>query len=453
MSNISRRSLMKASVTGLGAAAVATLSGCGTSQEPNSTSSNGATSAQNGVKELIIATATTPWLDSYKAIVDTYEAETGIKATLQPFPFDGLLTQQINAMQQRSNAFDLFQINEGWVGQFYGQGWMRTLQDIDPSFEWDQGIASFDGVSNWDADKQVTDSEAPAVAMPLNGNIHIFAYRRDIYEELGLTPPATWDEAIANGKKAMDAGKIKYGYVTRGQGAPGGNSVSFDFGAILHSYGVEYFKQAGSDWTPTINTPEAHSAMAKYLELLSLGPANPQTVDQAGVIAALQSGDALQGHMVVAIAPQLEDQDKSQISGRVGYAVVPGGSAGPSPVSGAWTIGVPVGVPDDRAKAALDFMKWLLSKPIQKMWGESGGVITRSDVLQELGESGNHPDLAAMQASLSHVHAGIRYPFGPKMLQSTEVNFNRIVAGQVSIAEGMKQIADDIAAAVKEAGL
>ncbi|MHB1009262.1 MAG: hypothetical protein ACYC1E_08540, partial [Propionibacteriaceae bacterium] len=77
----------------------------------------------------------------------------------------------------------------------------------------------------------------------------------------------------------------------------------------------------------------------------------------------------------------------------------------------------------------------------------------RSDVLSELGQSGKHPELAAMEASLPKVHAGVRYPFGAKLLQSTEVNFNKIVAGQSSIPDGMKQVSSDIAAAVKEAGL
>lgn len=455
MSGMSRRSLIKLALASASVPALASLSACGNNQGtlPTGGSSSSGGGGGSKVTELVVATATTPWFDAYKAIVADYEKESGVKVTLQPFPFDGLMTQQINAMQQKSNAFDLFQINEGWVGQFYGQGWMRPLTDIDPSFTWDPGVASFDGLSNWDDTKKITDPSAPAVAMPLNGNMHILAYRKDVYEQLGMTPPKTWDEAIENGKKAMEAGLVKYGYVSRGQGAAGGNSVTYDFSSLLHSYGIEYIKEAGVDWSPTIDTPEAHAAMEKYLELLKIGPANPQTIDQAGVIAAMQSGDALQGHMVVAVAPQLSNPDKSKVVDKIGYAVVPGGSAGPRPISGAWTIGVPTGLPDDRALAGLEFMKWLVSKPVQTKWGQNGGVITRSDVLEELGKDEKHPELGAMQQSLEHVHAGIRFPFGSKMLQSTEVNFNKIVAGQMSIADGMKQVSKDIKAAVAEAGL
>lgn len=451
MSHLSRRTVLTAALAGLAAPAVAGLAGCSSNNQgslPGGTTSSTGGGAK--ITELIVATANSPWLGPYQDIVADYAKEKGVKITLKPFPFDGLLTQQINAMQQKSNAFDVFQINEGWVGQFYGQGWMTPLKQIDPGFTWDAGVASFSGLSRWDDKTKSTSETGEVVALPLNGNIQLLAYRKDIYDKLGLQPPKTFDEAIANGKRAVAAGLAKYGYVCRGLGAPGGNSITYDFSTVLHGYGQEYVTK---DFVPSIDTPESQAAMAKYLELLKLGPANPQTVDQAGVIAAMQSGDALQGHMVVAIAPQLEDATKSKVVGKVGWTIVPAGPVAQTPISGAWTMGVPTGLPSDRAKAALEFMQWLLSKPVQTKWGENGGVVTRSDVLSELGQSGKHPELAAMEASLPKVHAGVRYPFGAKLLQSTEVNFNKIVAGQSSIPEGMKQVSTDIAAAVKEAGL
>lgn len=447
---IQRRSVLTMGAVGLGSLATGgLLTACG-----NNTGTLGGGSAPSSgskVTEIVVATATTPWLDGYKAIVAEYEKASGVKVTLKPFPFDGLQTQQVNAIQQKSNAFDVFQINEGWVGQFYGQGWLTPLKEIDPAFSWDNGIASYDGLSRWDSKRQVTAESGEIVALPLNGNIHVLAYRKDIYDKLGLQPPTTFQQAIENGKRAVQAGLCKFGYVTRGQGSAGTISVTFDFSAVLHGDGVEWVKKPGEDWTPMIATPEAEAAMSTYLDLLKLGPANPQTIDQAAVIAAMQSGDALQGHMVVAIAPQLEDPNKSKVAGQIGYAVVPGGSAGPRPVSGAWTFGVPVGLPHDRALAALDFMKWITGREAQTTWGKSGGIITRSDVLGEIGSS--QPHLAAVQKSLPYVHQGVRFTFGPKMLQSTDVNLNKIVAGQSSISDGLKQIASDITAAVKDAGL
>ena len=47
-------------------------------------------------------------------------------------------------------------------------------------------------------------------------------HRKDLYEELGLSVPKTWEEAISNGRKAVDSGKIRYGYVPRAQAAQAG---------------------------------------------------------------------------------------------------------------------------------------------------------------------------------------------------------------------------------------
>ena len=55
------------------------------------------------------------------------------------------------------------------------------------------------------------------MSLPLNGNVDLFVYRKDLYDKLGLQLPKTWDDAIENGRKAQKAGIVKYGYVTRGQ--------------------------------------------------------------------------------------------------------------------------------------------------------------------------------------------------------------------------------------------
>lgn len=447
--SLTRRGLLTSAV-GVGGALAGSslLAACG-----DNSGGLGGGSTGGKVTELVVATASSPWLGEYRKIVAGYEAASGVRITLREFPFDGLFTQQANAVQQKSNAFDLFQINEGWTAQFYDKKWVRPLAEIDPDFTIDPGIAEYDGLGRWDAAKKVTSSDAPLMALPLNGNIHVLAYRKDVYAKLGLQPPTTFDEAIANGRKAVEAGEVKYGYTTRGQGTPGGSAVTFDFVAVLKAFGGNYFADPGTDWTPIINNDAAQAAMATFLELLKLGPAQPQTLGQAEVIAALQSGSALQGHLVVAAAAQFEDAAKSQVAGRMGYTVCPAGPRTHAPVSGAWTIGVPSTLPDDRAKAALDFMTWLLSKEVQLKWGRAGGVITRSDVLDELAQDPKMEAMKAVRDSLPYIVQNTRYVFAQQLLQSTEINLSKVVSGSVSPKAGLDTIAADLKKAVAESGL
>lgn len=448
-SGLTRRGLIGGALLGISMPAILAASSLGDQNQLSRRFS----SSTSAVKELVVGTVVSPWLPQYRVITQMYEKESGVKIILREFPFAGLLTQQINAIQQKSNAFDIFQINEGWVGQFYSQGWLQKLNDIDSHFKWPSGLSELGGIGRWDSSTHQSNLKGDIYGLPINGNVQLLVYRKDLYQKLGLSVPKTFKEAMANGKLAQKEKVARYGYVTRGQGMAGGYAVTFDFEAVLHGNGVEWFAEPGKDWTPTITSAAAIASLDQYKQLLALGPVQPQTIDQNGVMAAIQSGDALQGHMVAGVIPQLEDPAKSSVSGKLGYAVVPAGTKRRSPMSGGWTLGVPVGADKARAKAALDFMNWLVSKKTMTTWGKIGGVITRSDVLRTLGGSGTHPDLAAMSKSLPVLHQGIRYSFGTEMAASTEVNLNRVIAGQMDSKTGLSTIANDLRKIVKAAGL
>jgi multiple sugar transport system substrate-binding protein len=211
-----------AAAVGLGA--LVALSACGSDGAAESDGDDVA------VDEIVIATAETPWLASYEEMADLYEEEAGVRVTMRTFPFDGLLTQQANAAQNGSNAFDVFQLNEQWVGQFYDNQWVQPLPEVDPDFAWDPNLIEFDGVGRWDAENRTTSVDGVPYALPINGNIHEFMYRTDLYDELGLEVPTTWDEVIANGEAGL-AGGVEHGYVLRGK------TPTYDFSAVLFSHG------------------------------------------------------------------------------------------------------------------------------------------------------------------------------------------------------------------------
>src|SRR5690606_32971073 len=136
-----------------------------------------------------------------------------------------------------------------------------------------------------------------------------------------------------NGRSAMEAGAAELGYVTRG-----GAGVTFDFGPLLHGHEENWFAdpEAG-DWTPTINSDAAKEAMARFVELLRLGPPEPQTVAQAEALSLFQAGRALHGHMVSAVYAALDDPAASAVAGQIGYVAMPRPEAGVrAPHSGIW---------------------------------------------------------------------------------------------------------------------
>jgi len=389
------------------------------------------------VTELTIPTAETPWLPSYQKIAAEYEAETGVKINLTTFPMDGLLTQQANAAQSGSNAFDVFQMNEQWVGQFYDSQWVQPLADVDPEFAWDEGLIEFDGVGRWDADLRRTSADGEPYALPINGNIQLFMYRTDLYEQLDLDVPTTWEDVIDNGQAARDAGVVADGYVLRGK------TPTFDFSAVLFSEGGSWFEgEADGDFTPTVDTPEMREALEKFARLAAVGPAAPQTVAQAEATSLMQGGGVLQATLVAAVAAPLENPEASLVAGKIGYATLPGGT----PVSGTWTLGIPTGLPEERAQAAYEFITWLTSQATMEKWAELGGVTTRSDIETD------RPELLALVDSEADIRAGLRYPFAPQMLQVTEPVIGEYLAGTIDIEEAITRMEDGLTRVVEEAG-
>lgn len=423
------------------------LAGC-SAQTPVTSGSSGNGSTTNTtdgndqeastVTELSIPTADTPWLPGYQAMVAKYEEETGIKIRLVVLPAPELLTAQSAAVQAGSNEFDVFQINEQWTGVFYENGWVQELSSIDPNFEWDPNLIEFEGVGRWDSEIGQTSLTGKAYSLPMNGNLQVLVYKKSVYDQLGLSAPKTWAEVEANGKAAMEAGLVDYGFVPIGRGP-----AAYYFGGLLDSFGGKYFGNSTSgDYTPTINSPQTRDALVQFKRLSDLGPDAPQTLGQAENVSVMQSGQGLHSILVAAAATPLENPDQSLVTGDLGYALMPGGKT----VSGTWTLGVPTGLPSDRSKAAYDFITWLTSQSTMQSWVGNGGVITRTDVETDL------PAIQAIIDSADMVVPGFRFPFAPAAYEAISTALGEYLAGSLTVDETLEQLEESLTRVVRDAG-
>src|SRR5579871_3870397 len=138
------------------------------------------------VTELIVITGTTPWLPAYQKVAATYQAAKGVKITFRPFPYAGMRTQMVNTIQSQNPVFDVFQIDESWTGEFYDNGWVRPLDDIIQDFKLDPGVMTYDALPFWDKAQRTSATSGKVMGLPMNGNVDLFVYRKDLYDKLGL---------------------------------------------------------------------------------------------------------------------------------------------------------------------------------------------------------------------------------------------------------------------------
>ena len=128
-----------------------------------------------------------------------WEELTGIKINVVELDYPDLFTKGLQEHIAGSGAHDILTITPAWIADFVAAGaivpideWMAEylnpadLEDFHPLYK---GMSIRDG-QNW--------------GFFDDGDTFVLYYRKDIFEEMGLQPPTTYDEWIATAQQITD---------------------------------------------------------------------------------------------------------------------------------------------------------------------------------------------------------------------------------------------------------
>jgi multiple sugar transport system substrate-binding protein len=333
------------------------------------------------VEPITILINDSPWFGGFAATVDMYTEATGNEVNLDVTPFTGMLEKSRNATQASESEYDILNLNEFWYELFYSGGLLAPITSIDPDFELDPNIISYDNVARWDSELGVSTPDGEILGLPINGNIQLYYYRQDLFEENGIEVPKTFDEMIAIAEQ-FHSPPTFFGNANRA------NPIWWEFNTYLLSYGapVVAVNAETGKWSIGFEQPGAAKAVEQWMTLgRDFAPNNFADLGQAELLALMMSSRLPQVHMVGAAAPNFDDPDQSSVVGKVRATVVPGATPETrASVSGIWVMGVPDNVPDPRKVAALTFLKWLLGKDQQIAYTLAGAIPVRQDAYEEL---------------------------------------------------------------------
>jgi multiple sugar transport system substrate-binding protein len=390
-----------------------------------------------------------PWFAGFEALVDMYVEQTGNEVNLDVTPFNGMLQKSRDAVQTSESDYDLLNLNEQWYGQFYRGGLVVPINDIDPDFELDPNIIEYDYSTRWDESIDYSGPDGILYGLPINGNIQLFFYRSDLFEENGLSAPTTWDE-VASNAEALHNPPDMHGFTLRT------NPPNWQFQAYLAGFGtslVDVDLETGV-WAVGLERPEALEALNTWISLgTNYGPENLADLGQAENIALMNSGRLAQGHMVGAAAPNFADPNQSTVVGNVAASPVPGASAGQKTMSGIWVMGIPTNLPAERQAAGLEFLKWALTKDNQNAYALAGAIPVRQDTYEELSDD---PELgwwaSAFAASTPFIVGQPRLPEAPQMFEVLDRITVQALIGDMTPEEAMTQAAAEVRGILEDGG-
>jgi multiple sugar transport system substrate-binding protein len=360
-----------------------------------------------------------------------------------------MLEKSRNAVQASESEFDILTLNEQWYMQFYADGLVTPIKEIDPNFVLDPQIIEYEYATRWDPELGYSSEKGEIYGLPINGNIMLYFYRKDLFDEAGLSVPQTWAEVEAAAQQ-FHSDDLS-GYVVRA------NPPNWEFQAFLASHGGNIIEldEATGEWEVNFNSPEAMEALTTWLKLgREYGPANYADNGQAEMIALMASGKVAQMVLVGASAPDFDNPEKSTVIGKVGAAPVPGASVGSNAtMSGIWVMGIPHNLPQERKEAALAFLEWALTKDAQLFYAQSGAIPVRQDVYEEMA---NDPKVGwwmkAFADSTPFIHAQPRLPETPQIIEVVDRRLKQALISEITPEQALAEGAAEIHKILTDAG-
>jgi multiple sugar transport system substrate-binding protein len=405
---------------------------------------------------------------------ESFAAATGTRVELTRVPFAELYERIMLGFVTGAFPYDALLIPSAWLPDFapYLAEVPQTLvegpavADIEPVYR--------DSPMRWDGRWK---------ALTVDGDLHLGAYRRDLFEDQGLReafaaahgrplePPRTWSEyrEIADffgGRRLPDGSRIAG---TLEAYARGGQRIwyLFSHAAAYTNHpdhpGAMFFDP--ETMVPAIDNPGWVRALEEYLALRRAGPADADSLDSEAVRRRFAAGEAAMDIDWADTGVLAGTQaGQSRVAGRLGFFALPGSREvwsparrdwdrlpGPRSVTflafGGWVAAVPATSP--QGERAWSFLAWYASpghSAADVLDGSSGINPYRRSHLADpapwqrlLGERQAADYLGVLRASLAapQVARDLRLPGYRAYIKALEDQLDLVMAGETTPAEGL----------------
>lgn len=308
--------------------------------------------------ELVIAGRDNVYGEAMQYVVNQYQqANPNTKLTLVQRPSKGLYESIVLSMREKTGNYDVILMDDTWAPEFMTHQWLTPL---------DKTVESSDFIKAPFDIGRYPDSSSPAYALPMVGNVAMFAWNKKQFAQSGLDKPTSWTDVL-NAAAKISAGSEHNGVVFRGVK---GNPIVTGFLPILWGYGADVIDDKGN---ATLNTPEAKQALTTFIQMKQYAPRGVDVYNADEVRDALQKGNAAMAIEVwPAWVPNLDNAQVSNVVGDMEIMAPPAEVGQPSPMLGIWQLAVPV---DSKNKAEAEaFLRFATSSDIQKKLALDYGI-------------------------------------------------------------------------------
>jgi multiple sugar transport system substrate-binding protein len=325
-----------------------------------------------GIRVLVHGDPTFMVMESLKR---QFEQVIGTEISQRAFSIDRLREEALRNAARDASRYDIIAVDLPWIGEFAER---RVLLPLDQVMD----LARLDPADFHTAGWKAAHWGGRAFGVPAQTTPELLFYRRDMFAEAGLEPPATTDALLHAARTLHRPQHGRHGIAwNAARGTALGHTVLMtfaDFGQpildlpdIAGGFGTDHLAQGG--YRATIDTEAGLQAAEFLLELLRYSPPDILSMSWYERIRPYAAGTVAMAYGYTLLAPYFELDEGSPAYGQTGFLPHPAGRGGGqiAPVGG-YVLGIPANLAPERIPAAVEALCVFTSPEAQKLFVENG---------------------------------------------------------------------------------
>ncbi|MEQ9056792.1 MAG: extracellular solute-binding protein [Roseovarius confluentis] len=304
-----------------------------------------------------------------------FEQAIGTQINQRAFSIDRLREEALRNAERSASRYDIIAVDLPWIGEFAEK---NVLMPLDEAMD----VARLDPADFHTAGWKAAHWGGRAYGVPAQTTPELLFYRRDLFADAGLEPPATTDALLKAASVLHEPRRGRYGIAwNAAQGTALGHTVLMtmaDFGQPVLDLpeiagGFDTDHLAAGDYRPTLNTEAGLRAAEFLLELLKYSPPDILSMSWYERVRPYAAGNIAMAYGYTLLAPYFELDETSPACGQTGYLPHPAGP-GADPVApvGGYVMGIPANLPPERVPAAVEALAMFTSPEAQKLYVQNG---------------------------------------------------------------------------------
>ncbi len=393
-----------------------------------------------------------PTLNAMKAITAEWEDLTGITVVYDETDLAKVRDKFVLDITSGANSYDLVMTAEVQAPEYWNLGYLEPLD------AWlnDEMEVATEAWLDWDDLHSgytmmfTSVQDGSRYAVPISGEVALLFYRTDIFDELGLTVPATYDEMLETAKFINDQGIVEDGRTVHGisfRGRPALGGGNWIWSIIVFPFGGQIV-DLDDQVTPAVLAKKegAVAAIAWETEIAKHGVPGIASFDPFDAINQYKQGFAAMSIEASVLSPGVLNPDESIVTDLTGFAPLPAGPNGS--FNQTFAHGVAMTASSGNKGAAYAFMQWMLGRANQDLLLENGGAPVRRSAMEDPANQEKWPYIEATLLGLDQAAAAYanRYFATPQVewvleyLNVWSVNVSRAIAEEISAEEAVENI-------------